>query len=163
GLSLRGVIWGAGKQAGLEGAPVVMAGNVPLLADAESPSGRHTLRLRLRPDLSTLQDSPNWPVLFANLVQWRASALPGLSRANVRLGEDPTLTLDAAERVRLAAPDGTSRAVPVQNRRVVARAEQVGVYELQAGGERFAFASNALRREESDLRGCKSGHWGDWL
>ena len=33
GLSLRGAIWGAGKSSALDGGPVVMAGNVPLLAD----------------------------------------------------------------------------------------------------------------------------------
>ena len=164
GLSLQGVIWGAGNKGTLEGSPVVLAGNVPLLADAEDVSGRHVLRLRLRPDLSRLQDSPNWPILFANLIQWRASALPGLSRANVRLGEETILTLDAdVDRVILREPDGSERTLPVQNRRVAVRADQVGVYELRAGKEKFAFACNALRREESDLSRCTSGRWGDWL
>ena len=164
GLSLQGVIWGAGKKGSLEGAPVVMAGNVPLLADAESLAGRHVLRLRLRPDISSLQDSPNWPILFANLVQWRAAALPGLSRTNLRLGEETVLVLDSAvERVRLRAPDGGERSLPVQDRRVVVRGEQVGVHELRAGEQTYRFAVNALRREESDLTRCASGRWGDWL
>src|SRR5205823_5175287 len=144
--------------------PVVMAGNVPLLTDAETASGRHVLRLRLRPDLSTLQDSPNWPVLVANLVQWHAAQQPGLARPNVRLGEHAVLTFGSApESVRLVAPDGTTRTLPVQERRALARAEQGGVYEFRAGEETFPFASNALSREESDLRGCVSGRWGDWL
>src|SRR5262249_35777160 len=77
GLSLAGVVWGAGKEKAVPGAPVILAGNVPLLTDAESATGRHDLRLRLRPELSTVQDSPQWPILVWNLVQWRASQAPG--------------------------------------------------------------------------------------
>ena len=53
GLSLRGVIWGAGKTENLDGNPVIMAGNIVLVSDSESqtPNGtaRHELRRRLRP------------------------------------------------------------------------------------------------------------------
>jgi hypothetical protein len=164
GLSLQGVVWGAGKDERLPGLPVIMAGNVPLVSDAESLGLRHEVRLRLRPDLSTLPDSPNWPILIYNLLQWHGSLAPGLSRPNVRLGEETVLTLAAdREGVQLTGPDGRARALPVQGRRVVARAEDVGVYELRAGEERFPFAVNALSREESDLTGCASGRWGDWL
>ena len=163
GLSLQGTKWASGKKGTLEGSPVIMAGNVPLLTDAESTAGRHTLRLRFRPDLSTLQDSPNWPVLFANLVEWRGAALPGLNRTNVRLGEEVVLTLPSfSGRVHLRTPDGTTTEIPVQNRRAVVRADRVGVYELRAGADTFSFACNALRREESDLRRGASGRWGDW-
>src|SRR5262249_20633175 len=87
GLSLEGVAWAAGPGTELEGAPVVAAGNVPLLTDREAADGRHELRLRLRPDLSTLPESPAWPILMVNLLQWRAAQAPGLDRANLPLGE----------------------------------------------------------------------------
>src|SRR5262249_33263449 len=77
GLSLGGVVWGAGKSTALAGTPVITAGDVPLLTDVER-AGRHDLRLRLRPDLSTLQESPNWPILIWNLLNWRAQVAPGL-------------------------------------------------------------------------------------
>jgi Aerotolerance regulator N-terminal len=164
GLSMQGVIWGAGKTTSFPGRPVVMAGNVPLLTDAEDAAGRHTLRLRLRPDLSTLQDSPNWPILLANLVQWQSSGQPGLARPNLRLGEEAVLTFVVPpEEVIWTAPDGTTRTLVVQDRRVVARPELVGVHRLKAGEEETPFACNALAREESDLRKCASGRWGDWL
>ena len=71
GLSLRGVIWGAGKGAALDGAPVIMAGGVPLVADTELavPGGgsRHEVRIRVDWLLSTLLDSPDWPILIANV------------------------------------------------------------------------------------------------
>lgn len=164
GLSLAGVVWGGGKAAVLPGAPVVMAGNVPLLTDVERAAGRHELHLRFRPDLSTLQDTPNWPVLVWNLLQWRASLSPGLARANVRLGEEAVLNLPpGTASAEVTGPEGRSRTVAVQGRRVVVRADDVGAYSVTTDEGRFAFAANALSRDESDLRECASGRWGDWL
>ena len=48
--------------------------------------------MRLRPDLATLQDSPAWPVLISNLLQWQASLAPGLARPNIRLGDEAVFT-----------------------------------------------------------------------
>lgn len=164
GLSLQGVIWGAGKTRDIAGAPVITAGNVPLLTDAESPTSRHELWLRLRPDLSTLQESPNWPILIWNLVQWHASRTPGLSRTNLRLGEEAILTLSTdLETALVTNPDGHSRTMSVLDRRLVIRSEDVGVYEVRAGDSRYVFAANALDREESNLSKCSSGRWGNWL
>src|SRR5262249_22530975 len=35
GMSLKGAVWGAGKKAAVEGTPLVLAGNVPLVTDSE--------------------------------------------------------------------------------------------------------------------------------
>lgn len=166
GLSLKGIVWGAGKSLQLPGTPIILAGNVPLLSDTRL-STRHELRMRLRPDLSTLQSdplSPAWPVLFFNLIAWRSSLLPGLDRANVRLGEDVALYLPSEqESVEQTDPDGTVHPLPVEGRRLSIHAAQPGVFQLRAGEERYAFAANPLARDESDLRSCASGTWGDWL
>src|SRR5262245_11489175 len=77
GLSLGGVVWGSGKSSLFPGSPIITAGNIPLLTDVER-AGFHELRLRLRLDLSTLQETPNWPILISNLVNWRARTTPGL-------------------------------------------------------------------------------------
>jgi hypothetical protein len=173
GLSLRGVIWAAGKGQALDGAPVIMAGNVPLLSVREAPppeseeqrpATRQEARLRLRPDLSTLTQSPDWPVLVWNLLQWRAAAAPGLSRTNVRLGERVTLTFGTpVEKVQVAAPGQPARSVPVRGKQLTLRAAEPGVYEVQAGAQRWAFAANVQHADESDLRGCAEGRWGEWL
>lgn len=161
GLSLTGAVWGGGKTP-LQGAPVVMAGNVALLTDTELASGRHELRLRLRSDQSTLTESPAWPALIWNLVQWRAAHLPGLDRANVRLGEEATWTLaNAAETVEVTKPNGEVVQVPVRGRRVVIRADRPGVFTLRAGSETAELGVNPLSRDESDLTGCATGRWGD--
>src|SRR5262249_12358425 len=128
GLALQGVIWGAGKEEELPGAPVVTAGNIPLLTDVGGLTDRHEIHLRLRTDFSTLEESPNWPILMWNLVQWRASLAPGLSRTNLRLGEETVLTLASArDTVEVVDPGGRTRTVAVQGRSVAVKAEEVGV------------------------------------
>jgi hypothetical protein len=164
GLSLQGVIWGAGKGKKLPGAPVVLAGNVPLLTDHELPGQQHHLYLRLRQDLSTLPDTPAWPVLLWNLVHWRIQHRPGLSRHNLRLGEEAIWTL-AGDRdtVTVRSPSGVRQSLPVQERRVVIRGNEPGTYILGEGEERAELAVNTLSREESDLTRCATGTWGSWL
>jgi hypothetical protein len=174
GLSLQGVVWGGGKSTDLAGAPVIMAGNVPLLTDTEGPSGRHDVRLRLRPDLSTLQQSPAWVVLISNVLQWHASLAPGLSRPNVRLGEDSVFTFaqprggasELPAQVEVVAPNGEARQVTVVDRRIVVRGEDTGTYAIRDPKARSVLARiavNALARDESDLRQAVTARWGDWL
>jgi hypothetical protein len=162
GLSLGGVIWGAGKSRQLPGTPVVNAGDVPLLTDVER-AGTHELRLRLRPDLSTLQESPNWPILIWNLINWRAQAAPGLRQKNLRLGGDAALTVElGVESVNVVDPHRLTRRFAARDKSVSIRADVAGVYEISANQNRYSFAANALQREESDLTQSSSGHWGNW-
>jgi hypothetical protein len=164
GLSLKGVIWGAGKNTELPGQPVVLAGNVPLLTDVRQTTGRHELRLRLRPDLATLQDAPAWPVLFWNLVQWRSLQAPGLDNVNLRLGDTAVLRIAGQlEEALVITPDGSERQVAVLGGGVVVRAEETGRYEVRTPGGKFTFVVNTLNRDESDLTACVSGRWGDWI
>jgi hypothetical protein len=161
GLSLTGVVWGGGKSR-LPGAPVVMAGNIQLLTDSESLAGKHDLQLRLRHDLSTLLESPAWPALIWNLVQWRASYLPGIDRSNVRLGEEANWTLNKhVETADVAKPGGETTSVSVHGRRVNVRADRPGIYRLRAGADSVEFVANPLSRDESNLTTCAGGQWGE--
>ena len=163
GLSLDSVVWGAGVKEQFIGTPIITAGNVPLLTDTERFTGTHELRLRLRPDLSTLQNSPNWPILIWNLLQWRASQTPGLERANLRLGEVAVLTAKLGTRsVEVVPPNGEVFEQLVPDRTINLRTEEVGIYEIRAGTNTYAFSSNALYQSESDLTGKTTGRWGDW-
>ena len=133
GLSLQGVVLGAGQARKMPGSPVILAGNVPLLTDQErsslgaltqprSPTAfRHELRLRLRPDLSTLSAAPGWTILIWNLLQWRASEKPGLHRVNFRLGEQVALNVRHAAR---AGRRGTSRSHAADDGRAGSPAER---------------------------------------
>ena len=163
GLSFNGVVWGTGTTEELIGVPIITAGNIPLLTDTERYTGIHELRLRLRPDLSTLQTSPNWPALIWNLLEWRASELPGLERSNLRLGEATVLTTKlGVESVQIVPPNGDARDQPVLDRKVSLVARDVGIYEVETGSEKYAFSSNTLHQSESDLRTRASDRWGDW-
>ncbi len=183
GLSLRGVIWGAGKSEGLDGNPVIMAGNVFLLTDTETQTeagfAHDEVRWRLRPDLSTVQDSPDWPILIWNILNWRSGLTLGPNRINLRLGETVTVTfptiLQSTSPPRVAlrstrgftpvlgnrAPGGAQR--NPGGRTVVIQPEDVGSYTIKAADSEFAFAVNALNRDESDLTSCSPGKWGDYL
>jgi Aerotolerance regulator N-terminal len=162
GLSLGGVVWGSGRGEQLPGSPIITAGNIPLLSDVER-LGRHELRLRLRPDLSTLQETPNWPILIWNLINWRALSAPGLERTNVRLGSDATLGVPAGvESVKVTDPLRKTTELPAREKAVTIKTETIGVYQIEANQNRYSFAANALQREESDLTGAASGRWGDW-
>ena len=163
GLSLGGVVWGAGAKEQFLGTPIVTAGNVPLLTDTERVTGVHEIRLRLRPDLSTLQNSPNWPILMWNLLQWRASQTPGLERVNLRLGEVAVLkTKLGTTSVEVVSPDGEMAIQAVLDRTINLKTDAVGIYEIRAGANKYAFSSNALYQAESDLTDKVTGRWGDW-
>jgi len=164
GLSLAGLVWAAGKASPPPGRTIVGAGNVPLITERRRPGGRREIRIRLRPDISTLQESSNWPVLISNLLEYRAAALPGMERTNVRLGSRARVALaDAARTVTVIDPDGRKGKSPVSDRSASITVRSPGVYTISAGPAEYRFAANTLAPAESDLRTCVTGDWGNWL
>jgi hypothetical protein len=160
GLSLAGVVWGGGKSV-LPGAPVVMAGNVALVADSEQ-AGKHEIRLRLRQDLSNLTASPAWPALIWNLVRWRSAHLPGFDRTNIRLGEEAVWNFaNPEDRAELRGPDGEVKTIQSHGRRMAIKPDRPGVYSLKAGEQTAQLAVNPLNHDESDLSQCATGRWGE--
>jgi hypothetical protein len=142
GLSLEGVVWAAGTAEDVNGTPVISAGNVPLVVDAESLGGRHDVR---------------------NLIDWRGAQAPGPRQNNVRLGLDVVVTVEpGTESARITSPGGETREVPVHGGRLTVNAAEAGVYRVQAGPAQYAFAANALYKNESDLTGAETGEWGKW-
>ncbi len=161
GLSLGGVVWAAGKSE-LPGTPIITAGNIALLTDVDR-AGRHELRLRLRPELSTVQQTPNWPILISNLIQWRASVAPGLRQPNVRLGSEATLIVDGdTQSVTVTDPAQNSRQLAVRDGAVTIKADIGGEYKFATETAKYTLAANAISREESDLTSAASGRWGNW-
>jgi hypothetical protein len=162
GLSLDGAIWSASPQAVLSGPAIVTAGNVTLLTDREDGTGRHRLQMSFAPELSNLQDIPDWPILFANLLRWRRGAAVGAQSPNVRLGQNVAVTLaEDAKRVEVVPPAGPAWTLDVHNRRVEVPAERVGLYTVKAPGAAYQFSCNAVSRDESDLSRAETGRWGD--
>lgn len=162
GLSLGGVIWAASDADPGSGRVVVSAGDVPLVLDGEQ-EGVHDVELRFEPRLSTLQQTPSWPVLWWNLLAWRAGEAPGLQVTNSRLAEPVAIRLREGEEEvlwrppggrerRIAAVGGTARLLP----------RDPGVHEVRTGAWSGRFAVNVLAADESDLAGASSGRWGGW-
>ncbi len=167
GLNLGGVVWAAGADAADaadEGAPVIMAGNTPLVSDRPRPGGRHDIVLRLNPALSSLTRTVNWPVLWWNLVRWRAAELPGLQQVNIRLGTTTQLIVDDAARLTVHNPvTGEDIAMTATDRRVVLRGDAVGVWNVRDGEQEYQLAVNALNHDESNLAAAETGRWGRWV
>ncbi|MBS1791974.1 MAG: BatA and WFA domain-containing protein [Acidobacteria bacterium] len=161
GLSLGGVVWGAASSQ-IPGTPIITAGNINLLTDIDR-NGQHELRLRLRPELSTLQQTPNWPILISNLIAWRASVAPGLRQANVHLGGEARLAVaPEVQTVSVTDPQNKTREFAARDNVVTIKADLAGVYVFKAGQREYAAAANAISREESDLTATGSGRWGNW-
>jgi hypothetical protein len=161
GLDLDGVIWGIGISNAAAGFPVISVGNIPVVLDQVFPSGRHELRLRFQPAAATLQETPNWPILFWNLLQWRMDEAEGLAAVNVRAGAEVSLRLDqAVPAVKVRQPDGTTAELKPARRSALIGTSLPGIYQVAAGQAQYALACNFLAPEESDLRAAGSGKWG---
>jgi hypothetical protein len=162
GIALHGAVWAAPSATNAPGTvPVIMAGNVPLLSAREDAVGRRHLTLNIDPSLSTVHNTPDWPILFWNLLHWRASQAPGLQENNFRLGADVTVQT-TGEPLRLTLPDGTHQSFAQTDGPLVLEALMPGLYSLAMGAAELSFSVNPLAADESDLSARATGHWGEW-
>jgi hypothetical protein len=162
GLSLQDAIWTAPKDVTTPGAPLITAGNVPLVTEEIDLAERRHLTLAYVPSLSTVHESPDWPILFDNLIERRLQALPGIRDPNVRLGEPAVAALPpGVPNVELTTPSGAARTLPAA-RLLTAPAEEVGVYALKLPETEYRYACNAVSPDESDVREATTGSWGTW-
>lgn len=168
GISLQGVIWIRGENllshtpTGEQ--PLIMVGNIPLFSASGTFGGGWSFVLALDP-LSTLMRTPNWPILFWNLVSWKQQEQPGLLEPNVRLGSNAHVRLPAqVNQVQVQSPDPvhTAFSMRVVQQRVRIKAEHPGIYRVQAGTQIYGFAVNPLSAEESNILKAGTGAWGGW-
>ena len=159
---LDGAIWAATAETNSsDNLPIILAGNVPLLSVRDDLTGRRFLTLNLNPELSTLQRTPNWPILFWNILQWRASQTPGLQEVNARLGSEVNLKT-TGEPVAVRLPSGTVKQFPQTADQLALETPEPGIYTVSMGLNTNLFVVNALAADESDLRDCVTGEWGKW-
>ena len=102
---------------------------------------------------SNLSRTAAWPVLLANLVELRRSALQGFRRHNVASGDQVPVTL-SGEQWELAGASGKR---PLQADLSSLQLPPGSYRLLQRGGERDRLQVNLLDPEESDLRQRSSG------
>ncbi|MFA6545172.1 MAG: hypothetical protein WCS99_12210, partial [Limisphaerales bacterium] len=162
GLALDGVVWTAAPPGTNQfGLPIVTAGNTSLLTAQEDALGRQQITMRMVPDRSTLTTTPNWPILFWNLLTWRARETPGLVESNFRLGTEVSVrALTNSAQLRL--PNGSMRTLTKIAEEFALEPETSGLHSITAGTSTWQFAVNLLAPEESDLSTAKTGKWGEW-
>lgn len=162
GVGLAGVVWAAGSQTNAKtDIPVILAGNVPLVSTREDITGRQFLTMNLDPELSTVTKTPDWPILFWNILQWRARETPGLIDSNARLGTEVILKT-TGDAVSVRWPDGQEKSFPRTSDQLLLDTPLPGVYSVAMSGSTNSFAVNPLAADESDLQACASGQWGNW-
>lgn len=162
GIALDGVIWAGSAATNVPGdLPVILAGNVPLLSAREDILGSRHLTLNFNPELSTVQNTPDWPVLFWNLLSWRISEMPGLKESNARLGTEVTLKT-SGEAVTVTQPDGVRTAFAKTGGDLALDTPMPGIYSVVTGAGTNEFSVNVLAADRSDLSACASGQWGQW-
>ena len=168
GIALPGTIWAAAAVTNAPGdVPVILAGNVPLLSVREDISGRRHLTLNFNPALSTLQNTPDWPVLFWNILAWRIAGMPGLKESNARLGAEVILKT-TGEPVTVTQPDGEIKSFPKTGGELALETPLPGIYSVAVGPASSLsvttnyFSVNAIAADESDLSAAVTGKWGAW-
>ena len=162
GVALEGIVWAAASATNSPGdVPVILAGNVPLLTVREDVAGRHHLTLNFNPALSTLQNTPDLPIIFWNILQWRIAEMPGLKESNARLGAEVTLkTTDEA--VTITQPDGEKKFFPKTGGELALETPVPGIYSVAMGAVTNQFSVNAIAADESDLSVNLTSQWGKW-
>jgi hypothetical protein len=162
GMTLAGTVWAGKAMTNASGdVPVILAGNVPLVSTREDITGRQFLTLNLDPDLSTVTKTPDWPILFWNLLEWRATQIPGLLESNARLGTELLLKTTGGP-VSVRWPDGESKSFTRTGEQLSLETPMPGRYSVAMGQSTNSFVVNALAADESDLQRCVSGQWGNW-
>lgn len=164
GLAMRDAIWAAGR-IDLPGEPIVSTGAVPLITIETLNERARRVHVNLRVDLSSVQTTPNWPVLWWNIVRGRLDALPGPQRRAWLVGQTVTIDLAAApERpATITRPTGERFDAEAIDRRVTIDADAPGVWQASSGDERYRFAVNAMSRAESNLARATSERFGRWI
>jgi hypothetical protein len=166
GLALEGVVWAGASLTNSPGdVPVVFAGNVPLLSVHDDLAGHRHLTLNFNPRLSTLQDTPDWPILFWNILTWRIAEMPGLKESNARLGAEVILKTTGGA-VTVTQPDGIQNIFPKTGGELALETPMPGIYSVATkaatGTTTNRFSVNVLAADKSDLSTCVSGQWGKW-
>ena len=180
GLTLNGVVWGGVQPLKLDVAPIITAGQHPLLSRL---NGTRTAAYLLNLDFArtNLAESPDWPILLSNLIELRRDNLPGLRRWNYRLNEEirfrliedapPAATTSADDAVKTAYNSNESASRPLllvhgNQKRPLARAtivkvpplDEAAIYTILDGERPLGeFAVNFYDADESTLTGLRPG------
>lgn len=162
-LGLEGVIWPYAqwpeKPAATLGEPLVEFTTQSLLAQVEPLASAQAWELNLLCDRSNIFQQPAWPALIERFIEMTRERLPGLTRSNLRQGEDVNISALAP----LAAEGEACRVM--RGEEEILREDVLppilgglpaGFYQVLSGEAAVAaFAVNLFAPEESDLNLCE--------
>lgn len=152
GLSLDGVIWGAGRWAQARGCPLIQAGDIPLLTESRTPKGKLHLWMDYHEGISTLHKTANWPALFHNKVNHVLENQPGCRTENLIAGQRVTWVNDPEwEHLAVVQPDGEVLSQAVFSDRQTLTFDEPGMVRVRAGDLEHRFSVSVGSSNESDL------------
>ena len=153
GATFDGVAWQAGGGA-IDGRVLVAKGAQVLLAEQVTARGRR-LRFDLDPSRGNLVRAPDWPILFANLLELARPNVPGCRAHHLRVG-DELVYRARGEPLLLVGPDDAVLA-EARTGELAQVVRSPGIYSVRAAnGEQLAeVAVRFVDQRESDLRGVR--------
>lgn len=156
GVTLEGIIWSRNPDHAPPGAPLVSAGDEPILS-AEATAERVLFHANLDPARSSLQRSPDWPILLSNLCELRRAELPGPVSTNIFTGEDFVYRA-SGETTYVIRHERFQLERSARGTLVVDGLQDPGLYTLlRDGRELCEFSVSFADATESDLRGLLPG------
>lgn len=158
-LSLDGVWWGAQPEYALPGTPLLsLADGSPLLTVSDGP----VIHIQWTPERSTLQRTPDWPILIDNLLTWRTGSLPAGQPRNLPLGAGVRWEMPDAKSASVRQPDGSSLILESIGGAMMFTPSEPGSYHVALpDGNAFRLSVNVLNSTTSDLRERGAGEWGE--
>jgi hypothetical protein len=161
GVQLDGVVWLAGG-ASLPGRVLVAVGERALATEEALEHGRR-LWLDVDPAAGNLMRAPDWPLLFANVLDGCREEVPGAVSTAVAVGGELRYRRrpgHGGEALVLRTPDG--RSVPGRAGRTVGWVvDEPGVHEVRGAGDEVLarVAARFVDAAESDLSSRRSGEF----
>lgn len=165
-LSLAGVTWPFDRSTAADPRTALRADisytSIPLLYTERSTSASEHYRVNLALDSTNIFRQPAWPVLIMNMIEECRSALPGLSRVNLRAGEELRVNLEpdpAGAQVFTLWREGEPQPVQTWQDEPPAMLNGLppGTYRIRQGDTAESsgmgmFRVNLFSQSESDLR-----------
>ncbi len=170
GTNWEGILWGTeeGEQDNSSSSSIpatedtlIAVGNIPLATYQRFNSGSRLIRFAIKPEISNLLKSPNFPILICNLVHLTATSLPGLRNNTVPLGSPLILSVSPSDGKSVLVNNLRSqREIPVRFGQAVFTPQTPGLYTFKTQQNQFLGAANAFDIRESNLQNCDQGEWG---
>jgi len=157
GTNFKSVIWCADNTISLPGEPIVMT-RKNVLFSQKTTEKQNLYYLNLIAKYSTLQRTPNFPILFWNLTDRIIAQRDGLRRKNYRSGDKVSLKFPKqTQKLLLVSPNGDKAELSTAINPLVINVIVPGRYKITADKKDYIFQVNPLSFDESDLLASQTG------